>query len=146
MANDTGAGLRGMTSSEVHALQQHAQAIQSQLNGLVAQVAKIEAVCSATAQGIDRAQDERKHLWVEIRGYGEKLITVSNRLEAIVAAFAKLEATVSAHDDNFMRAEGASKFAVAITKVLWALGGAVVAGAGALITYIAQSGGNPPGR
>lgn len=64
--------------------------LRGEVTALIGATAKMSAICEVTKTGVESAANERRELWVQIRGYGEKLIEVTNAIKVLSNQMAKV--------------------------------------------------------
>ena len=119
--------------------------LRSEVSQLAAKIAGLEVSARTTENAVMASSEERAKIWVEIRGVGVETVKLSNEVKNLASAFARIEPVVERSEADLLIAKGAGKFAIVMTKVLWAVGGAAVAGVASLITFLASRGAPPTG-
>lgn len=89
----------------VELLREEVTGLRNEITSLIKTTAEMKAVCDVTRTGVENASNERRELWVQIRGYGEKLIEVTNVQKTLSSQMAKVLADIEVLKGDRITAE-----------------------------------------
>lgn len=115
------------------------ESLRGEISSLASSLTRLEALVEFTTEAAKedrrKAQEDRSQIWVEIRGIGNKLIDAGNEIKGMRRDVSEMAPTVRVLEHERLQVMGAGKAAIIMTKVLWAIGGAVAGGAAAVLTW-----------
>lgn len=136
-------------------LEAQIESLRGEIGSLIREIVKATSLAEQTAEIVKedrrKAQDDRNKIWVEVRGIGEKLISLTNKVEgmrdaiiemkpavgkveALVSTVAEMKPVVENLDTGMERAKGAgwatSQIARAVAIAASAIAGGIATAIG----------------
>jgi len=106
------------------------ESLRRDLVGMTREIAGITVEVATTAEAVKegwrKAEDDRTAMWLEVHGLDNKLIDMTNEFRNLTRKLDEMAPLVRSLENDRLMVTGAEKFAIAFSRFVWALAGAVI--------------------